>query len=147
MFVRAISCKKMVEVEPSAPSPNIFTVSSDTIRSSISKDEKVRPVSERSIFTAKTAPLEVKKRTNTPTANNSQSRDNRLKCSSPISKRKASPPAQKNVYNTQTSGVQPPAMSSISTSVFSIDAFEDNNSLNSIIQQVTLLLYCFSYRI
>jgi hypothetical protein len=38
-------------------------------------------------------------------------------------------------------------MSSISTSVFSIDAFEDNNSLNSIIQQVTLLLYCFSYRI
>jgi hypothetical protein len=38
-------------------------------------------------------------------------------------------------------------MSSISTSVFSIDAFEDNNSLNSIIQQVTLLLYCFSYSI
>lgn len=50
-------------------------------------------------------------------------------------KMKSIPPGQKNAHNNQTT-LQPPTMSSISTSVFSVDAFEDNNNLNSIIQQV-----------
>jgi len=135
VFVRAISCKKMIEVESTTPSPNVCALSTDTIRSTISKDDNTRPVSERSIFTAKTIPLDVKKRTTTPTVMSSQSRENRLKCISPISKRKPSPPGQKNAFNIQTSQ-QPPTMSSISTSVFSVDAFEDNSNLNSIIQQL-----------